>query len=90
MTDVFARVTPTIPQLLCHDVQSATAFFAAPEGADPVEWQVLTARANAAAARLLWPLGERGLAKRLHRIEAPTLLVWGAEERSRPGTTPHE
>ena len=49
VTDVFARVTPTIPQVLCHDVEAATAFFAAPEDADPVEWQVLTNRANAAA-----------------------------------------
>jgi pimeloyl-ACP methyl ester carboxylesterase len=86
VTDVFARVTPTIPQLLCHDADAATAFFAAPEGADPVEWPVLTARANAAAARLLWPLGERGLAKRLHRIEAATLLVWGAEDAVVPAS----
>lgn len=86
VTDVFARVSPTIPQLLCHDAEVATAFFSPAEDANPVEWQVLTTRANAAAARLLWPLGERGLAKRLHRIEARTLLVWGAEDAVVPAS----
>jgi pimeloyl-ACP methyl ester carboxylesterase len=39
-----------------------------------------------AAARLLWPLGDRGLAKRLHRIAAPTLLLWGSEDRIVPAS----
>jgi pimeloyl-ACP methyl ester carboxylesterase len=34
-----------------------------------------------AAAKLLWPLPDKGLKKRLHRIAAPTLLVWGAHDR---------
>ena len=34
-------------------------------------------RATEAAARLLWPLGELGLAKRLRRITCPVKLVWG-------------
>ena len=55
-----------------------------PTGADAVEWEIEQARAQEAAARLLWPLGDRGLAKRLHRITAPTLVVWGAEDRIVP------
>ena len=43
-------------------------------------------RAMEAAARLLWPLGNRGLAKRLHRITAPTLLLWGSEDRIVPAS----
>ena len=43
-------------------------------------------RALEAAARLLWPIGDRGLAKRLHRISAPTLLVWGGEDRIVPAS----
>jgi len=35
------------------------------------------AKSTAAAARFLWPLPNHGLAKRAHRISAPTLLVWG-------------
>jgi pimeloyl-ACP methyl ester carboxylesterase len=86
VADVFARVSPAIPALLCRDAEAAAAFFEAPEGTDPVEWQVISTRAHAAAARLLWPLGERGLAKRLHRIESPTLLLWGAEDAVVPAS----
>ena len=40
----------------------------------------------AAAARLLWPTGDLGLAKRLHRIHAPTLLLWGSDDRVIPAS----
>ena len=36
------------------------------------------------AARLLWPTGDRGLHKRLHRIRAQTLLVWGSDDQLIP------
>jgi pimeloyl-ACP methyl ester carboxylesterase len=32
---------------------------------------------DVAAANLLWPLGDRGLARRIHRIDCPTLVLWG-------------
>ncbi len=31
----------------------------------------------ATSAKYLWPIPNRGLAKRLHRARMPTLLVWG-------------
>lgn len=31
----------------------------------------------AAVGKFVWPIPERGLVKRLHRISSPTLLVWG-------------
>jgi pimeloyl-ACP methyl ester carboxylesterase len=37
-------------------------------------------------ARLLWPFGDRGLTRRLHRITAPTLLVWGGADRIVPAS----
>lgn len=57
---------------------------AAPPGTDEIDWFVTLNRAAEAAARLLWPLGDRGLARRLHRIRAPTLLVWGEQDRVLP------
>ncbi len=57
-----------------------------PAGADPIEFQVQQVRSLEAAARLLWPFGDRGLAKRLHRISAPTLLVWGSADRIVPAS----
>jgi pimeloyl-ACP methyl ester carboxylesterase len=55
-----------------------------PPGADAAEWMITLARADEMAARLLWPLGDRGLAKRLHRIRVPTLIVWGGRDRLIP------
>lgn len=82
--DVFAQVPGALPELLVSDPAKLAAEWALPAGADPLEAQIAQARAAEAAARLLWPLGERGLAKRLHRISAPTLLLWGERDRVVP------
>ncbi len=37
-----------------------------------------------AAANILWPFGERGLSKRLHRIVAPRLTLWGDLDEVNP------
>ncbi|MHB8576014.1 MAG: alpha/beta fold hydrolase [Dehalococcoidia bacterium] len=37
-----------------------------------------------AAAKFLWPIPDRGLRNRLYRIKAPTLLVWGRQDRLIP------
>jgi pimeloyl-ACP methyl ester carboxylesterase len=43
----------------------------------PDEGPVARYLCDVAAASLLWPLGDRGHAGRLHRIGCPTLVVWG-------------
>ncbi len=57
---------------------------ALPDGADHVEWTMQQVRAQEAAARLLWPVGDTRLARRLHRVTQPTLLVFGQEDRVLP------
>lgn len=84
--DPFAQRPDELPQLLCTDPKRYVAHTAAPEGADPVEWTVTATRAKEAAARLLWPLGDTGLASRLGRIGQETLLVWGAGDRIVPAS----
>ena len=37
-----------------------------------------------AAARAFWPLGNTGLGKRLPLITAPTLVLWGEQDRVLP------
>ncbi|HYD49014.1 MAG TPA: alpha/beta hydrolase, partial [Terriglobales bacterium] len=70
------------PALLC----ASSARYSAALGChchDPAEladWEVRQYRAHEAAARLMWPFGDRGLAKRLRRIECPTLLLWGERD----------
>jgi pimeloyl-ACP methyl ester carboxylesterase len=34
--------------------------------------------------KFIWPLPDKGLKKRLHRVAAPTLLVWGKDDRLVP------
>ena len=68
------------PELLFREL------LAPPEGTDEVEWKLAQVRAMEAAARLLWPTGDRGLARRLHRIRAETLLLWGSEDALVPAS----
>ncbi|PYN10376.1 MAG: hypothetical protein DME06_14265 [Candidatus Rokuibacteriota bacterium] len=35
-------------------------------------------------ARFVWPIPDKGIRKRLHRIAAPTLLLWGDRDRVNP------
>jgi pimeloyl-ACP methyl ester carboxylesterase len=48
------------------------------------DFQAIAYRADESAARLFWPLGDMKLGRRLHRIVAPTLLLWGAEDQLSP------
>ena len=83
-TDPWAQRAPDVPGLLCADPERWNQLKAAPEGADSPEWPIEQTRAAEAAARAFWPLGNTKLEKRLPLIQAPTLLIWGAEDRIMP------
>jgi pimeloyl-ACP methyl ester carboxylesterase len=34
--------------------------------------------------KFIWPIPDKGLKKRIHRVKAPTLLIWGREDRLVP------
>ena len=38
----------------------------------------------AAAGKFLWPLPDKGLHRRAYRIKAPTLILWGEQDRINP------
>jgi pimeloyl-ACP methyl ester carboxylesterase len=40
--------------------------------------------AMGATGKFIWPLPDKGLKKRIHRVTAPALLVWGEEDRLVP------
>ena len=84
IADVWAQRPGDLPGLACADPGRFQAAVAAPEGEDPVEAEVLLLRAHEAAARLLWPLSDTGLAKRLPRIRGEVMLVWGERDRVVP------
>jgi pimeloyl-ACP methyl ester carboxylesterase len=73
-----------LPTLLCERADAWKALWTRPEQASLEDWAVLRSRAMEAAARFLFPLGDTGIAKRLSRIVAPSLLVRGAEDRVIP------
>jgi pimeloyl-ACP methyl ester carboxylesterase len=86
VADLWATRSHELPELVSARPERFAEALAAPEDADAAEWQLELHRANEAAARLLWPLGDLGIAKRLHRIKAPTLLLWGGEDRVLPAS----
>jgi pimeloyl-ACP methyl ester carboxylesterase len=83
-TDPWAQRAPDVPGLLCADPAKWEALKAEPEGQNSPEWPIEQVRAAEAAARIFWPLGNTKLEKRLPLITAPTLLLWGGEDRIMP------
>ena len=86
VADLWAQRTDDVPALLSARPERLAAALAPPAGEDHGEWALVLHRASEAAARLLWPLGDLGLAKRLHRVRTPTLLVWGSDDRLIPAS----
>lgn len=80
----WAQQGPEFAPLFCNDPDVYSDFLRRPNDADEIEWPILMTRAREASARLLWPLGDTGVMKRLQRIICPTLLVWGADDRVVP------
>ena len=59
------------------------AAYGPPAGSDPAEKHehgVIAYRADEATARLMWPFGDIGLVRRLHRVRCPVMLLWGAAD----------
>lgn len=84
VADLWAQRAGELPGLLSARPERLAEALAAPPDEDPGEFALALHRASEAAARLLWPLADLGLAKRLHRVHAPTLLVWGSADRVVP------
>jgi pimeloyl-ACP methyl ester carboxylesterase len=64
------------------DGDAARQFFDAPS--DPGERVDVLAQfvwAQACTGKFVWPVPDRGLKHRIHRIAAPTLIVWGDSDR---------
>lgn len=73
-----------LPALLCEKPERFVATIARPDEETDLEWDIMLARADEAAARCFYPFGDTGLSKRLRRITQPTLLVHGARDRVVP------
>jgi pimeloyl-ACP methyl ester carboxylesterase len=86
--DLFTVLPRDLPALLFHDVGLGERLMA-PGGdlADPKfleAFLVRNARQLTMASKLLFPIPDRGLAERLYRIRARTVIVWGESDRLIP------
>jgi len=84
LADIFGLTPGALQRLLYADPMgdAAQAFGAADP--DPARQQAAVLRrrqALIAAAKLLWPIPDKGLKRRLYRICAPTLLIAGRDDR---------
>jgi len=67
------------------DSDVAKAFFALPEDPELIPGIVAAlVWAQGCSGKFLWPFPDQGGAKRLHRVTAPTLIVFGSEDRVMP------
>ena len=83
-TDPWAQRADAVPGLMVNDPEIWKALKTPPEGANSIEWPIEQVRANEAAARIFWPLGNTRIEKRLGLIQAPTMLLWGENDRIMP------
>jgi pimeloyl-ACP methyl ester carboxylesterase len=62
--------------------EGAKKFFAVPgEAAARVDTLAQLIWSQACTGKFVWPVPDRGLKQRVHRIAAPTLLIWGDSDR---------
>lgn len=93
IVDLFTILPYEMPALLFHDAEAGAAILTANRNVeDPNFLQtylVTNARQLGMAGRILFPIPERGLAGRLYRIKARTVLVWGDSDKLIPPTYAH-
>ncbi|MEE9276959.1 MAG: alpha/beta hydrolase, partial [Dehalococcoidia bacterium] len=82
--DFFAMGGRSLRARLWHDPESPLAQAApapAANGGSALDQAVTRAGNLGTSGKFLWPLPDRGLRKRLGRISADTLLVWGESDK---------
>lgn len=87
VADIFALTPSELAALMYCDASSEAAQAAARVPQEPdafVQYMLERAKAMSTSAKYLFPIPNRGLSKRLHRVQAPTLLVWGECDRIVP------
>ena len=88
VADLFAVPVGEMDQVLWHDVAARDAYAArlavAASTQDQVEQMLALTRNLTSLTKFLWPIPDKGLRRRLRRIAAPTLILFGAEDKFVP------
>ena len=86
--DMFALLPYEMPKYMFHDAEKGAAMMTAGRSVeDPnflQNYLVTNARQLGMAGKILFPIPERGLAERLYRVKAKTVIVWGESDRMIP------
>ena len=88
IVDMFSLMPYEMPKYLFHDPEKGAA--AMTSGLDMSDTKFLqtylirNARQLGMAGKLLFPIPERGLAERLYRVKAKTVIVWGESDKMIP------
>ena len=53
-------------------------------GAPDADMQIRMIWSMACTGKFVWPIPDKGLRKRIHRIKAPTMVLWGKQDRLVP------
>jgi pimeloyl-ACP methyl ester carboxylesterase len=83
VADFFSMSPAEVANATYADLESTAARAAAAPARDDegyIAYMLDRAKSLATAAKYLWPIPNRGLAGRLHRVSAPTLLIWGRDD----------
>ena len=87
VADIFATTVKDTAQLSWADPEAALqrGLYSIPDDVDAKKVAVIDrAKSLSTAGKFLWPIPDKGLRKRIHRIAAPTLLIWGESDKIVP------
>jgi len=88
IVDIFTLLPFEMPGYLFHDPEKGAALMTAGlDLSDPKflqDYLVRNARQMGMAGKLLFPVPERGLAERLYRVKAKTVIIWGESDKLIP------
>ena len=87
ISDFFILTPEERAQALWHNPESDAAKRALSVAEDPEaqrEAELNQVQTLATVGKFIWPIPDRGLSKRIHRLTMPTLLVWGESDSMVP------
>ena len=88
IADIYAMIPFDFPGYLFHDPEGGASLLTGGVDFDDhdalVAFLIANSRRLGTAGKVLFPIPDRRLAKRLYRVANPVLLVWGASDRLIP------
>ncbi len=81
--DFFTFNPNQLVEHIFHDPKGPMSQMFTEQLADP-EAQLEMYRCLASTGKFLWPIPDKGLKKRIHRLQLPTLLLWGNSDKLIP------